>query len=75
MQEFINLISNNGVGIVIVGLFLWDWVANKKKVVDALGEMKISNANTAKSLELLQNSMETNTMMLKDINNKLDKKE
>ena len=30
MEEMANLIANYGVTIIIVGLFLWDWVNNKK---------------------------------------------
>lgn len=74
MEEMLNMIGTYGVSIVIVGLFLWDWVANKKKIVDALEEMKVSNANTSKSLELLQKSMETHTIELKQINEKLDRR-
>ena len=74
MEEILSLIANYGISVIIVGLFLWDWVANKKKIVDALEEMKISNGNTSKSLELLQKSMETHTIELKQINEKLDRK-
>ena len=73
MEEFVKLLSENGVEIIIVALFLWDWWTNKKKIVDALIEMKIANGNTSKSLELLQKSMETHTIELKQINEKLDK--
>ena len=58
MENIVQMLANYGVSIVIVGLFLWDWIANKRKITETLEEMKISNSNTAKSLELLQKSME-----------------
>ena len=69
-----------GVSAIIVIIFLWDYVANKKKNVEnqetikttlevvkestttisnCLIEMKQTNLNTAKSLELLQKQMES----------------
>lgn len=74
------LIGTYGVSIVIVILFLWDYVIEKKKVQEnqeiikdtlttvdktsttiasCLVEMKQTNSNTAKSLELLQKQMES----------------
>ena len=72
MEEIIQMVSNYGTSIIIVGIFLWDYVANKKdmkKTLDTvrdtnetiskcLIEMKQQNNNTAKSLELLQKSMD-----------------
>lgn len=72
MEEIIQMVSNYGTSIIIVGIFLWDYVANKKdmkKTLDTvrdtsetiskcLIEMKQQNSNTAKSLELLQKSMD-----------------
>ena len=66
MAEYANLISNYGAMIVIVALFLWDWVSNKKDMKDTLEEMKKSNANTSKSLELLQKSMENQEHIMQD---------
>ena len=59
MAETINLVSNYGIMIVIVGLFLWDWVDNRKSIKQSLKEMSISNSNISKSLELLQKNMES----------------
>lgn len=72
MEEIIQMVSNYGTSIIIVGIFLWDYVANKKdmkKTLDTvretsetiskcLIEMKQQNNNTAKSLDLLQRSMD-----------------
>ncbi len=74
MDNIISNIANYGVSIVIVGLFLWDWIANKKKITETLEEMKVSNANTSKSLELLQKSMDNQTQTLKDIKQDIERK-
>jgi uncharacterized protein YoxC len=74
MENIISNIANYGVSIVIVGLFLWDWIANKKKITETLEEMKVSNANTSKSLELLQKSMDNQTQTLKDIKEDIERR-
>lgn len=67
MENIVQLVANYGVSIVIVGLFLWDWVTNKKKITETLEEMRVSNSNTSKSLELLQKSMENQEQTLEEI--------
>ena len=75
MEEIINLLTNYGVSIVIVALFIWDWVSNKKdtkktlnaiqtsneNIASCLIEMKQSNTNISKSLDLLQKSLDNQT--------------
>lgn len=34
MEEFVQLLGTYGVSAVIVGIFLWDYVANKKKLTE-----------------------------------------
>ncbi len=34
MEEMLNLISTYGVSAIIVGLFLWDYISNKKKLAE-----------------------------------------
>lgn len=58
MEEILNMISNYGVMVLIVALFLWDWIDNRKSIKTSLDEMSKTNSNTSKSLELLQKSME-----------------
>lgn len=58
MEEMAKLIANYGVTIIIVGLFLWDWVNNKKDMKDTLGVIKDTSLNISKSLDLLQKSMD-----------------
>ena len=74
MENIISSVANYGVSIVIVGLFLWDWIVNKKKMTETLEEMKVSNANTSKSLELLQKSMDNQMQTLKDIKEDIERK-
>ncbi len=78
MEELANAIMNYGVTIVIVVIFLWDYVANKKDMKKALEtmrdtnlnisscleEMKDSNKNMEKSLDLLQKSMDNQSMKI-----------
>lgn len=58
MAELLQLISDYGVQLIIIALFIWDWVENKKSIRDSLEENAKANANISKSLELLQKSME-----------------
>lgn len=58
MEEMASLISNYGVTIIIVALFLWDWLTNKKDMKDTLGVIKDTSINISKSLDLLQKSMD-----------------
>lgn len=78
MEEIAQLITNYGVMIVIVAIFLWDYIANKKDMKDTLAtmkdtnlnisncleEMKDSNRNMEKSLDLLQKSMDNQSMKI-----------
>lgn len=74
LENIVQMLANYGVSIVIVGLFLWDWIANKRKITETLEEMKVSNSNTAKSLELLQKSMENQEQTLAEIKNNIEKR-
>lgn len=74
MENIANLIANYGVSAIVVVLFVWDWVTNKKKITESLEEMKVSNSNTAKSLELLQKSMENQEQTLAEIKNNIEKR-
>lgn len=74
MENIASLIANYGVSAIVVVLFVWDWVTNKKKITESLEEMKVSNSNTAKSLELLQKSMENQEQTLAEIKNNIEKR-
>lgn len=65
MQEILDIVSNFGASIAIVILFLYDWYTTRKdmqKTLEQNGtclvEIQNTNKNTAKSLELLQKSMD-----------------
>ena len=58
MEEFVKIIANYGVSIVIVALFLWDWFTNKKEMKSTLEVIKDTSINISKSLDLLQKSMD-----------------
>lgn len=66
MQELVELISNNGVQVVIIALFIWDWIQNKTSIKDSLAENSKANANISKSLELLQKNMENTESKLEE---------
>lgn len=52
MEEMLNLISSYGISAIIVCLFLWDYIANKKK--------NIENQETIKTtLEVVKESTTT----------------
>lgn len=66
ITNVIEMIGNFGVLVIIAGIFLWEHITSKKKIADTLDqnskmleEMRNTNCNTAKSLELLQESMNT----------------
>lgn len=72
MEQIANLVANYGVSIIIVVLFIWDWVSNKKTVSETLQtiakasnnieeclrNIEQNNDNISKSLDLLQRSIE-----------------
>ena len=65
MQEILDIVSNFGASIAIVILFLYDWFTTRKDMQKTLeqnstclSEIQNTNKNTAKSLELLQKSMD-----------------
>ena len=71
MQEMLEMISKFGVPLVIVALFLYDWFTTRKdmqKTLEQNGkcltEIQNTNRNTAKSLELLQKSMDNQSEFL-----------
>ena len=50
MQEIISIVTNYGISMIIVCLFIWDWITNRKVVTDTLKEMAATNANIEKCL-------------------------
>ena len=71
MEEFLEMLSNFGISLVIVCLFLYDWFTTRKDMQKTLEqnskcltEIQNTNKNTAKSLELLQKSMDNQSDFL-----------
>lgn len=72
MEELMKMLSEFGVPLVIVALFLYDWITTRKDMQETLKQNNMclqeikntninnaeTNKNTAKSLELLQKSMD-----------------
>ncbi len=58
MEDLAILVANYGVTIIIVCLFLWDWITNKKEMRETLIVIKDTSLNISKSLDLLQKSMD-----------------
>lgn len=59
MEDLVRLISSYGVSFVIVAIFLWDYIVNKKSMRESIDVIKDTNVNISKTLELLQRQMET----------------
>ncbi len=59
MEDLVRLISSYGVSFVIVAIFLWDYIVNKKSMRESIDVIKDTNINISKTLELLQRQMET----------------
>lgn len=71
MQDFLELVDKYGVPLIIVVLFLYDWLTTRKDMSKTLEqnskclvEIQSTNKNTAKSLELLQKSMDNQSEFL-----------
>lgn len=64
MIEIAGIVKEYGVEIVIICMFIYDWFTNKKDIKETLTqnnsfltEISKSSMNTAKSLDLLQQTM------------------
>ena len=71
MQEMLEMTNKFGVSLIIVVLFLYDWFTTRKDMQKTLEqnstcliEIQNTNKNTAKSLELLQKSMDNQSEFL-----------
>ncbi len=81
MEEILNLVGNYTVSAIIVGLFIWDWISNKKKIAETieqnakcLEEIKKTNENTAVSLELLKQQMEKTDSKIEILTERIGRK-
>lgn len=71
MTEIAEILSNYGVGAIIICLFIYDWLTNKKDIKNTLTqnnkfltEINNSSSNTAKSLDLLQQTIDAEKQAL-----------
>lgn len=72
MKELITQIIEVGITVVILALFIYDWIDKKKNITKILNEIKNSNQNTSRSLEILEKSMENQTTLLLQQDKKSD---
>ncbi|HIQ90992.1 MAG TPA: hypothetical protein IAB27_05160 [Candidatus Coprosoma intestinipullorum] len=89
MEEVIKVLFNYGVGYIIVFLFIYDWLTNRKITTQTLVAIKESNENISKflvsikednenlskSLDLLQESMQNENKKTSEILKILKEKE
>lgn len=87
MNETVKLLAEYGIMIVIVGLFVWDWITNKtsnkdslktiadtnKSIVLCLEEIKKTNSNNAKSNDNISKSLELLQKSMDNQTQKIDK--
>ena len=57
MEEIMKLIGTYGVSFVIVGIFLWDYIANKKKNVENQETIKTTLAVVKESTSTISNCL------------------
>lgn len=67
MEQIANLIGTYGVSAIIIVLFIWDWITNKKEMKETLTVIKDTSLNISKSLDLLQNSMDKHDEKLDEL--------
>lgn len=87
MEEFVQLLGTYGVSAVIVGIFLWDYVANKKKsaenqeiIKDTLSTVDKTSTTIASCLKEMQQqnlntakSLELLQQQMENTDKKIDK--
>ncbi len=58
MENMVQMVADKGLSLVIVALFLYDWITNKKTNSETLKEISDSNKNIAKSNENIAKSLD-----------------
>lgn len=69
MEQMVNMVMNNSIAVIIVALFLWDWITNKKQVTDALKTISKSSENIEECLS----NLEKNNLSLQKSNDNISK--
>lgn len=67
MEQIASLIGTYGVSAIIIVLFIWDWITNKKEMKETLTVIKDTSLNISKSLDLLQKSMDKHDEKLDEL--------
>lgn len=67
MEQIASLIGTYGVSAIIIVLFIWDWITNKKEMKETLNVIKDTSLNISKSLDLLQKSMDKHDEKLDEL--------
>lgn len=57
MEELVKLISSYGVSFVIVALFLWDYIVNKKKLAENQEMIKSTLKTVEKTTSTISNCL------------------
>lgn len=70
MEQIASLIGTYGVSAIIIVLFIWDWITNKKEMKETLNVIKDTSLNISKSLDLLQKSMDKHDEKLDELLNR-----
>lgn len=70
MEQIANLLGTYGVSAIIIVLFIWDWITNKKEMKETLTVIKDTSLNISKSLDLLQKSMDKHDEKLDELLNR-----
>lgn len=70
MEQIASLIGTYGVSAIIIVLFIWDWITNKKEMKETLTVIKDTSLNISKSLDLLQKSMDKHDEKLDELLNR-----
>lgn len=73
MEEIVQALGDFGVSFVIVALFLWDWVTNKKSYTESLTQIKESNQNIAESNMNISKSLDIILNNQLTLENKVDR--
>ena len=85
MTDILEMLGNYGVSTLIIALFIYDWINNKRDMYNTLeviksssenmnnvlNELKTSNVNITKSLELLSHSMNNQEELMSKIYDKI----
>lgn len=87
MNDLLKIISDYGVSTLVVILFVYDWIVNKKEVKDTLSviketstnmnnileELKSGNENIATSLAIISKSVDNQKDIINDIKREVTK--